>query len=109
MEVVEGDKATTVLEGDGIEMDLGRHTATVRGSALSLTPKEFDLLAFLLKNQGLVFSREQLLEKVWGYDYAGDTRTVDVHVRWLREKIEDDPGKPGRLVTVRGVGYRLEV
>ncbi|OGO35599.1 MAG: DNA-binding response regulator [Chloroflexi bacterium RBG_16_57_8] len=98
-----------LLKGGDIEVDLGRHVATVRGSPLTLTPKEFDLLAFLLKNKGLVFSRDQLLEKIWGYDYAGDTRTVDVHVRWLREKIEAEPARPGLLVTVRGVGYRLEV
>ena len=98
-----------MLETDGIEVDVGRHSASLNGASLTLTPKEFDLLAFLLKNKGLVFTRDQLLEKIWGYDYAGDTRTVDVHVRWLREKIEDDPAKPRRLVTVRGVGYRLEV
>ena len=74
-----------------IEIDVGRHTITRGGKVLSLTPKEFDLLAFLARNKGLVFSRDQLLEKVWGYDYAGDTRTVDVHVRWLREKIEANP------------------
>jgi two-component system OmpR family response regulator len=66
------------------------------------------LLAFLAANKGLVFSREQLLDKVWGYDFAGDTRTVDVHIRWLRQKIESDPAKPEHLVTVRGAGYRLE-
>jgi two-component system OmpR family response regulator len=98
-----------VLSGGDIEIDLGRHVATMRGSPLSLTPKEFDLLAFLLKNKGLVFTREQLLEKVWGYDYAGDTRTVDVHIRWLREKTETEPARPRHLLTVRGVGYRLEV
>jgi DNA-binding response OmpR family regulator len=75
---------------------------------LELTPKEFDLLTFLVKNKGFVFSRDQLLEKVWGYDFAGDTRTVDVHVRWVREKIEDNPNEPKLLVTVRGVGYKLE-
>ena len=81
---------------------------TLKDSPLNLTPKEFDLLTFLARNKGIVFSREQLLEKVWGYDYPGDTRTVDVHVRWLREKIEADPKKPAHLITVRGVGYKLE-
>jgi two-component system OmpR family response regulator len=76
---------------------------------LELTPKEFDLLAFLSRNIGIVFSREQLLEKVWGYDFAGDTRTVDVHIRWLRQKLEDDPAIPTHLITVRGTGYKLEV
>lgn len=97
----------TLKAGD-IEMDITRHKATLAGSLLNLTPKEFDLLAFLVRNRGLVFSREQLLEKVWGYDYAGDTRTVDVHIRWLREKIETNPEEPRRLVTIRGVGYKLE-
>ena len=96
------------LRTGDIEIDVGRHTVNRGGKTLSLTPKEFDLLAFLTRNQGLVFSRDQLLEKVWGYDFAGDTRTVDVHVRWLRSKIEDDPDQPRRLLTVRGVGYKLE-
>ncbi len=96
-----------IKSGD-IEVDISRHVITKGGNILNLTPKEFDLLAFLARNKGLVFSRDQLLEKVWGYDYAGDTRTVDVHVRWLRERIEDNPAKPKRLVTVRGVGYKLE-
>jgi two-component system OmpR family response regulator len=101
-----GEKKTLKI-GD-LEVDIGRHQAFHKGSRLDLTPKEYDLLAFLTTNKGLVFSREQLLEKVWGYDYAGDTRTVDVHVRWLRQKIESDPAKPEHLVTVRGAGYRLE-
>ncbi len=106
-------EATTTVEpaslkiGD-LEVDTARHRASLAGVALELSPKEFDLLAFLAKNKGLVFKREQLLEKVWGYDYAGDTRTVDVHIRWLRQKIEADPTHPERLVTVRGTGYKLE-
>jgi two-component system OmpR family response regulator len=99
---------TGTLKLGDIEIDVSRHAITKGGNILSLTPKEFDLLAFLAQNKGLVFSRDQLLEKVWGYDYAGDTRTVDVHIRWLREKLEDNPAKPKRLVTVRGVGYKLE-
>lgn len=91
-----------------LEVDLARHRVTVGGSVLALKPKEFDLLAFLAKNKGIVLSREQLLEKVWGYDYTGDTRTVDVHIRWLREKIEANPSKPKLITTVRGVGYKLE-
>jgi two-component system OmpR family response regulator len=101
-----GDEA--VLKINDLEIDGGRHKAFLKGLALELSPKEFDLLAFLAKNKGFVFSREQLLEKVWGYDYAGETRTVDVHIRWLRQKIEGDPAKPKRLVTVRGTGYKLE-
>jgi two-component system OmpR family response regulator len=97
-----------LLKVDDLEIDLARHSATLKGTVLELTPKEFDLLAFLTKNIGFVFTREQLLEKIWGYDYAGDTRTVDVHIRWLRQKIETDPQKPKHLITVRGTGYKLE-
>jgi len=78
------------------------------GKELTLTTKEFDLLTFLLKNKGIVFNRDQLLEKVWGYDYGGDTRTVDVHIRWLRQKIEVNPDEPKRLITIRGVGYKFD-
>jgi len=98
----------TVLKIDGLEIDIARHRAFLRGTALELSPKEFDLLVFLAKNKGFVFSREQLLDKVWGYDYAGDTRTVDVHIRWLRQKIESDPTNPTLLMTIRGTGYKLE-
>jgi two-component system OmpR family response regulator len=97
-----------ILKIDDIEIDPARHRAMRRGEPLGLTPKEFDLLAFLAKNKGFVFRREQLLEKVWGYDYAGDTRTIDVHVRWLRRKIEPDPQRPRHLITIRGIGYKLE-
>jgi two-component system OmpR family response regulator len=91
-----------------IVIDPARHTITRSGKILELTPKEFDLLSFLGQNKGLVFSREQLLERVWGYDFAGSTRTVDVHIRWLREKIETDANTPRHLITVRGTGYKLE-
>ncbi len=77
------------------------------GQELQLKPREFDLLLFLARHRGQVFSREQLLDRVWGYEHVVDSRTVDVHVRWLRAKIEDDPRTPRRLQTVRGVGYRL--
>jgi two-component system, OmpR family, response regulator len=97
-----------VLGFDSVSIDPGRHTVTRDGAPLELTPKEFDLLAFLAKHPGLVFSREQLLERVWGYDYAGGTRTVDVHMRWLRQKLEQDPENPRYLLTVRGTGYKLE-
>jgi len=104
--VLAGEPAS--LKIGNLEIDIARHRASLSGAVLELSPKEFDLLVFLVKNRGLVFSREQLLEKVWGYDYAGDSRTVDVHIRWLRKKIETDPGHPKRLVTVRGTGYKLE-
>lgn len=91
-----------------LEIDFNRHQAYYKNSPLVLTPKEYDLLSFLARNKGFVFSREQLLERVWGYDYAGNTRTVDVHIRWLRKKIEADPKNPGHILTVRGAGYKLE-
>ncbi len=100
-------KSETLKISD-LEIDIGRHQAFCRGSLLELAPKEFDLLVFLARNKGFVFSREQLLDKVWGYDYAGETRTVDVHIRWLRQKIETDPAHPRHLLTVRGTGYKLE-
>ena len=90
-------------------LDSSRHEIRRDGTPLVLTPLEYSLLEFLLRNHGATFSRETLLEKVWGYDYAGDSRTVDVHVRSLREKIEDTPGAPRRILTVRGVGYRLDL
>jgi two-component system OmpR family response regulator len=97
-----------VLSFDDTIIDAARHTVIRSGQPLELTPKEFDLLSFLTQNKGLVFTREQLLEKVWGYDFEGNTRTVDVHIRWLREKIEPDPTAPKHLVTIRGTGYKLE-
>jgi DNA-binding response OmpR family regulator len=102
------DDNVSPLKLRNLEIDPARHTALLNDNALSLTPKEFDLLYFLIKNKGIVFNREQLLEKVWGYDYAGNTRTVDVHIRWLRKKLEADPQKPRYLITVRGTGYKLD-
>jgi len=90
-------------------LDEPRHEIRQNGRPLPLTPLEYTLLSYLLRNYGITLSRDTLLEKVWGYDYAGDTRTVDVHVRSLREKIEAEPGAPRYLVTVRGAGYRLEL
>ena len=98
----------TVLRIKDLEIDAARHRVLLGETALDLTPKEFDLLVFLARNKGFVFSREKLLEKVWGYDYTGDTRTVDVHIRWLRQKIEANSQKPEYLITVRGTGYKLE-
>ena len=108
-EAAKGDGTVAqVIRAGKIEIDLSRHTVLNAGFPLDLSPKEFDLLVFLARNRGQVFNREALLAKVWGYDYAGDTRTVDVHVRWLREKIEDNPEVPRLLITIRGVGYKLE-
>ena len=97
-----------LLVTNDLEIDTARHHALLGSKELELTPKEFDLLAFLVKNKGCVFSREQFLERVWGYDYAVDTRTVDVHIRWLRQKIETDPANPRRSTAVRGAGYKID-
>jgi len=107
MTVPKSPEEATINIGN-LNIDVARRRATLDGRELDLTQKEFDLLNFMTRNIGLVLSREHLLEKVWGYEYAGGTRTVDVHIRWLREKIEANPAKPERLITVRGVGYKLE-
>jgi len=96
------------LESGDLKLDLIARRATQGGVELRMTHKEFDLLAALMRNKGAVLSRDLLLERVWGYDYGGQSKTVDVHVRWLREKIEVDPSNPQRIVTVRGIGYRFE-
>ncbi len=90
-----------------LTIDPARRHATLAGKPLTLKPKEFDLLHDLVRHPGIVLSREALLRRVWGYDFPIDTRTVDVHVRWLRQKIEDDPSRPRRIETVRGFGYRF--
>jgi DNA-binding response OmpR family regulator len=100
--------ASQVLSGGTISIDLSARRAYRGEAELHLSQKEFDLLAELMRNQGAVLSRDLILSRVWGYDYYGDSRTVDVHIRWLREKIEDDPSDPRRIITVRGVGYRFE-
>ena len=84
------------------------HRVTHKGEEITLTPLEFEMLSFLAENRGIVFSRETLLDRVWKYSYPEGSRTVDVHMRWLRQKIEDDPARPKILLTVRGVGYKLE-
>jgi DNA-binding response OmpR family regulator len=97
-----------MLSAGGLCIDLTRREVTSNGETVHLKPKEYDLLTFLVRNRGMALSRDLILERVWGWDYDGGTRTVDVHVRWLREKIERDPGEPTRITTVRGVGYRFE-
>lgn len=97
-----------VIAIGNLKVDFSRHEVSLGDSVLDLSPKEFELLALLVRNRGRVFSRDYLLNKVWGYDYVGDTRTVDVHIRWLRQKIEIDPAHPQNLLTVRGVGYKFE-
>jgi DNA-binding response OmpR family regulator len=96
-----------IVTGD-LTFDLKRREVRRDGKVLELKPKEIDLLLYFARNRGRAFSREQLLREVWGYDFYGDSRTVDVHVSWLRQKIEAEPHRPSRLVTVRGVGYRFE-
>jgi DNA-binding response OmpR family regulator len=91
-----------------LEIDLNSHEARLAGQPLSLKPKEFDLLALLMANKGRAFTRDQILEKVWGYDYVGQTRTVDVYISWLREKLQADPTTAQSIITIRGVGYRLD-
>jgi DNA-binding response OmpR family regulator len=102
------DSQAQVLTSGDVEIDLAGRQALRKREPLILKPKEFELLGFFVRNKGRAFTREQLLNQIWGYGFAGDTRTVDVHMRWLREKIEDEPAKPTRLITVRGVGYRFE-
>src|SRR3954452_1594995 len=97
--------APSAIEVGAVQVDLAGHQILRDGRPLPVKPKAFDLLAFLAQHPGQVFTRDQLLERVWGYDYAGETRTVDVHIHWLRGQIEADPGAPAYLQTVRGVGY----
>jgi DNA-binding response OmpR family regulator len=97
-----------VLVADDLRIDLDRREVTRAGRQIELPARLFELLAYMVRNRGLVLTRGRLLQHVWGYDYEGDTRTVDVHIRWLREKIEDDPASPVLLLTVRGVGYRFK-
>ena len=103
-----GGEADGVLEAGPVRMDVERHVVSVNGVAVALPLKEFDLLEYLLRNVGRVLTRGQLIDRVWGADYVGDTKTLDVHVKRLRAKVEDDPGAPRHLVTVRGLGYKFE-
>lgn len=96
-----------ITSGD-LEIDLRSHKVTLEGTVIDMKPREFDLLSLLVSNKNRAFTRTQLLEQLWEYDYFGDIRTVDVHIRWIREKIEENASKPSRIITVRGVGYRFE-
>jgi len=97
-----------VLRGGRVVMDVERHVVTVDGDPVSMPLKEFDLLEYLLRNSGRVLTRGQLIDRVWGADYVGDTKTLDVHIKRLRSKIEVNPSRPSHLVTVRGLGYKFE-
>jgi len=101
----ETSRANRELVAGPLRIDLAGRRVNCRGQEMELQPKQFELLTYLVRNRGTVLTRDQLLHNVWGYDYAGDTRTVDVHVRWLREKLEEDPANPRLIQTVRGVGY----
>ncbi len=96
-----------VLEAGGVRADLERHEVTVDGAPVSLSPKEYELLVYLLRHRGRVRSRDDILQAVWGQEAYLDERTVDVHIRWLRKKIETNPSQPRRLLTVRGAGYKF--
>jgi DNA-binding response OmpR family regulator len=98
----------TQLKSGDLTLDLVGRRAFRGEQVLNLTPREYELLAELIRHKGAVLTRDLLLQRVWGFDFSGDTRTVDVHIRWLREKIEDDPATPKRIETVRGLGYRFE-
>ena len=101
------EDAEVITSGD-LSIDLTSHSATLGSEPLAMKPREFSLMALLAANRGRAFTRDQILERLWGHDYIGDSRTVDVHIRWLREKIEPEPSKPHRIVTIRGVGYRFD-
>lgn len=106
--VDEDDIDDSILEAGIVRMDVDRHQVTVDGRDVAMPLKEFELLELLLRNAGRVLTRGQLIDRVWGADYFGDTKTLDVHVKRLRSKIEPDPSNPRMLVTVRGLGYRFE-
>ena len=99
--------APEVLRGGPVELDAGRHEVSVNGESISLPPKEFELLELFLARQGRLLTRDFLIAEVWGPDYFGDTKTLDVHIKRLRSKIEADPHRPAHLVTVRGLGYKF--
>jgi two-component system response regulator RegX3 len=102
------DAAEGVLEVGDVRLDAERHEVTIRGEVVSMPLKEFELLTLLLANAGRVLTRDTLIDRVWGADYMGDTKTLDVHIKRLRAKVEDDPAHPTRIVTIRGLGYRYE-
>ena len=104
----DGELTPLVLSAGPVRMDVDRHVVTASGNEVSLPLKEFDLLEYLLRNVGRVLTRGQLIDRIWGADYVGDTKTLDVHVKRLRAKIEADPGSPKHLMTVRGLGYKFE-
>ena len=107
-EPADGESSMSVFTFGELVIDESRREVQRGGEVLALKPKEFDLLAFLARNRGIALGRSLILERVWGWDFDGGSRTVDVHIRWLREKVEDDPAQPSRILTVRGIGYRFD-
>jgi DNA-binding response OmpR family regulator len=107
-EVKTKEKRKKIITSGDLSLDLSRREVSIDGTIITLKPKEYELLLYLMDHQGQVLTRNQILEQVWSWDYIGGSRTVDVHVRWLREKIEPDPSKPSRIITIRGTGYRFE-
>ena len=105
---VDPDLSPDVVEGTGVRVDVERHEVSVDGNPVRLALKEFELLELLLRNAGRVMTRGQLIDRIWGADYVGDTKTLDVHIKRLRSKIEADPSNPVRVVTVRGLGYKFD-
>lgn len=102
------EMAPPAVESGPVRMDIERHVVTVRGTQVAMPLKEFDLLEILVRNSGRVLTRGQLIDRVWGSDYVGDTKTLDVHIKRLRAKVEEDPSNPVHLLTVRGLGYKYE-
>ncbi len=104
----EGERATPVLSVGDVEVDIDQHEVRVRGEVVALPLKEFELLALLMENAGRVLSRDILIDRVWGHDYVGDTKTLDVHIKRLRGRIEEQPSSPTQIVTIRGLGYKFQ-
>lgn len=105
---LQADTKSKVVIFGNLEIDFPRREVRLNGQPVPLKPKEYELLVFLVKSKGHMLSRDLILERVWGWEFRGGSRTVDVHIRWLREKIEPDPSEPSRIITVRGAGYRFE-
>lgn len=108
-ESADADSSSAIQSAGNIRMDVERHQVTVNGTLINLPLKEFELLEFLMRNEGRVLTRGQLIDRVWGGDYYGDTKTLDVHIKRLRAKIEADPANPALIHTIRGLGYKLEI
>jgi two-component system response regulator RegX3 len=107
-ESADADSSSAIQSAGNIRMDVERHQVTVNGTLINLPLKEFELLEFLMRNEGRVLTRGQLIDRVWGGDYYGDTKTLDVHIKRLRSKIEEDPANPQLIQTIRGLGYKFE-